>query len=124
MIPYPMAELVVDGEELVVRLSGWERAAAIRSDVRVPVTAVRSVTLEPDPWHSLRGIRSPGTGWPGVIAYGTRRMTGDRPDFSAVLRRRPTVKVELDPPSEFAELLVSVSDGEGTVAAVRAAAGL
>jgi hypothetical protein len=119
-----MAELVVEGAELVVRLSGWERAAAIRGDVRVPLAAVSSVALEPDPWDALRGIRSPGTGWPGVIAYGTRRLTGDRPDFSAVLRRRPTVKVELDPPSEFAQLLVSVADGEATVAAVRAAAGV
>lgn len=119
-----MAELVVEGDELVVRLSGWERAAAFRGDVRVPLTSVRSVSVEPDPWHALRGIRSPGTGWPGVIAYGTRRMTGDRPDFSAVLRRRPTVKVELDPPSEFAQLLVSVSDAEATVASVRAAAGV
>lgn len=119
-----MAELVVEGDELVVRLSGWERAAAVHGDVRVPLPAVRSVRLEPDPWHALRGIRAPGTGWPGVIAYGTRRITGNRPDFSAVLRRRPTVLVELDPPSQFAQLLVSVADGEATVTAVRAAAGL
>jgi hypothetical protein len=51
-------------------------------------------------------------------------MTGDRPDFSALLRHRPTVLVELDPPSQFAQLLVSVADGDGTVAAVRQAAGL
>jgi hypothetical protein len=119
-----MAELVVEGDELVVRLSGWERAAAMRGEVRVPLSAVRSVEVVSDPWHALRGIRSPGTGWPGVIAYGTRRMTGDRPDFSAVLRRRPTVLVELDPPSQFAQLLVSVADGEATAAAVRAAAGV
>jgi hypothetical protein len=124
MIPYAMAALVVEGDELVVRMSGWERAAAFRGDVRVPLAAVRSVVLEPDPWHALRGIRAPGTGWPGVIAYGVRRITGDRPDFAAVLRRRPTVLVELDPPAEFARLLISVADGESTVAAVRAAAGL
>jgi hypothetical protein len=124
MIPHQMAALVVEGEELVVRMSGWEQAAALRGDVRVPLSAVRSVRLEPDPWHALRGIRAPGTGWPGLIAYGVRRMTGERPDFAAVLRRRPTVLVELDPPSDFAQLLVSVSDGGATVASVRAAAGL
>ena len=119
-----MASLVAEGDELVVQLSGWERAAALRGDVRVPLQAVRSLRVERDPWSALRGIRAPGTGWPGVIAYGVRRMTGDRPDFSAVLRRRPTVLVELDPPSQFAQLLVSVSDADATVAAVRAAAGI
>lgn len=119
-----MADVVVAGDELVVRLSGWERAAAMRGDVRVPLQAVRSAGLVSDPWHALRGIRSPGTGWPGVIAYGTRRMTGERPDFSAVLRGRQTVLVELDPPSQFGQLLVSVGDGEATVERVREAAGL
>ena len=118
-----MAELVVAGDELVVRMSGWERMAAFRGDVHVPLSAVTSVTVEADPWQALRGIRAPGTGMPGVIAYGVRRITGERPDFSAVLRRRPTVRVELDPPAEFAQLLVSVGDADGTVAAVKAALG-
>lgn len=119
-----MAELVVEGSELVVRMSGLERFAAMRGDVRVPLSAVRSVALVSDPWGALRGIRSPGTGWPGVIAYGTRRLTGERPDFTAVLRRRPTVLVELESPSQFGQLLVSVTDGDATVAAVRTGAGL
>jgi hypothetical protein len=51
-----MASLIVDGNELVVRLSGWERAAAFCGDVRVPVAAVRSVAPEPQPWSALRGI--------------------------------------------------------------------
>lgn len=121
MIPYAMAALAAQGNELVVQMSGWERAAAFHGDVRVPLAAVRSVQAEPNPWKALRGIRAPGTGFPRVIAYGVRRITGERPDFAAVLGRRPTVLVELDPPSKFARLLVSVTDAEATVAAVRAA---
>jgi hypothetical protein len=119
MIPYAMAELTVDGDQVVVRLSGWERAAAFHGDVSVPLGAIQSVSLEPDPWHALRGIRAPGTGWPRVIAYGVRRRTGDRPDFVAVLRGRPTVRVELGAPSEFARLLVSVDDAETVVRQLR-----
>jgi hypothetical protein len=124
MIPYAMASLAVEGNELVVQLSRWERAAALHGDVRVPLAAVRSVRADRDPWSALRGIRAPGTGWPRAIAYGVWRLTGGRPDFAAVLRGRPTVVVELDPPSRFGRLLVSVSDAEITVASVRAAAGL
>ncbi len=109
----------MDGDDLVVRMSAWERAAAFHGDVRVPVGAIQSVAVEPDPWHALRGIRAPGTGWPRVIAYGIRRRTGERPDFAAVLRGRPTVRVELGPPSEFARLLVSVDDAESIVRRLR-----
>jgi hypothetical protein len=114
-----MAELVVNGDELQVRLSGWERAAAFHGDVAVPLSAVRAVSLEPQPWRALRGIRAPGTGWPGVIAYGVRRMTGERPDFAAILRGRGVVRIELDPPAEFARLLISVADAEAEVAGLR-----
>jgi hypothetical protein len=56
-----VASLEVDGTDLVVRLSDLEKLAAFRSQVRVPVTSVRSVALEPNPWGALRGFRSPGT---------------------------------------------------------------
>jgi hypothetical protein len=116
-----MASLIVEGTDVVVRLSGLEKLAAFRGNVRVPAAAVRAVLVEPNPWGALRGIRSPGTGWPGRIAYGVRRHRGGR-DFAAVLGRRPAVRLELDPPSAFARLLVSVADPEESVARVRAVA--
>jgi hypothetical protein len=119
-----MAELIVDGEALVVRMSAWERVAAFHGDVSVPLSAVRAVAVEPQPWTELRGVRAPGTGFPGVIAYGVRRMTGERPDFAAILRGRPVVRVELDPPAAFARLLISVPDSQATVERVRSAAGV
>jgi hypothetical protein len=116
-----MASVIVEGADVVVHLSGLEKLAAFRGDVRLPVAAVREVAVEPHPWGALRGIRSPGTGWPGVIAYGVRRYRGGR-DFAAVLGRRPAMRLELDPPSPFARVVVSVADAESAVAAVRSAA--
>jgi hypothetical protein len=114
-----MASLVVQGDELVVRLSVTERLAAMHGDVRVPLDAIQEISAEPHPWCELRGIRSPGTGFPGVIAYGVRRLTGDRPDFVAVWGRRPAIRVQLTPDAPFARLLVTVADPAATVAAVR-----
>ncbi len=118
-----VATLGIDGADLVVGLSRWEQAAALRRGVRVPLAAVREVAVEPEPWAALRGVRAPGTGWPGVIAYGVRRLTGDRPDFAAVLGKRPVVRIELAPPSPFGRVLVSVADVDGAIARIRAAAG-
>ena len=43
-----MAELIVEGPELVVRLSWLERLAALRGYVRVPLRAVRSARVDLD----------------------------------------------------------------------------
>jgi hypothetical protein len=92
----------------------------MRRQVRVPLGSIVSVCADPDPWSALRGIRSPGTGIPGVAAYGVRRLTGAAPDFAAVHGRGPAVRVELAPDAPFGRLLVTVADPESTVAAVRA----
>lgn len=96
-----------------------ERLAAMRGDVRVPLDDVQAVAQESDPWGSLRGVRAPGTGIPGVAAYGVRRLTGDRPDFAAVHGCGPAVRVELGPGAPFGCLIVTVPDPEATVTELR-----
>jgi len=116
-----VASLVIEGNELVVTLSPVEKVGSLRGNIRVPLSAVESVVVEPDPWSALRGIRAPGTGMPGVIAYGTRRLPGVCRDFAALTGRGAAVRVDLKPDSPFGRLLVSVADPETTVASVQAA---
>jgi hypothetical protein len=116
----------VQDRQLVVELSSWERFAAMRGGVSIPLSAVQSAAVEFDPWSALRGIRAPGTGWPGQIAYGVWRWTatarrsasGEGRDFVAVRGRRPAVRIDLTPGLLFARLLVTVTDPDATVAAV------
>ena len=68
-----MASLIIDGADLVVKMSELEEIEAFHGEVRVPLAAVRAVRTADDAWPELRGIRAPGTGLPGVIAVGTRR---------------------------------------------------
>ena len=56
----------------MVGLSWLEKLGAFRGNVRVPLHAVRAAQADAEPWSALRGVRSPGTGIPGVIALGTR----------------------------------------------------
>ena len=92
-----MAGLNVDADAVVVRLSLLERLGAFAlSEPTTPVAAVEAVRVSEDPWSELRGIRAPGTGWPGVIALGTRRYSGRR-DFVAVYgRKRKAAVVEFN----------------------------
>jgi hypothetical protein len=116
-----MAELRIEGEELVVELSELERLGAFHGDIRTPLTSVREVRVAEDPRPELRGMRAPGTGIPGVIALGSRR--GEGHDFAAVYHNRPAVVVELED-AEFDRLVITVPDPQATAAAVRAAAGI
>ena len=118
-----MARLIVEGPDLVVGLSSIEKLGALRGNVRVPLSTVRSAEVEPDPWAALRGIRAPGTGIPGVIALGTRRFPGGK-DFTAVTGSRPAVRVDLSEESPFSRLVVTVTDPESTLAAIRSATGI
>jgi len=118
-----MARLIVDGADLVVGLSWLEKLAAAHKNVRVPLRAVRSAVAEPNPWPALRGVKLAGTGIPGVAVLGTRYFTGGR-DFVAIRNGHPAVRVELGDDAPYAQLLVSVSDAESTVAAIRGATGV
>jgi len=111
-----VAELQVDGDELVLHLRPMEKAEGMHSDIRVPLTAVRAVRAVDDPWPELRGIRAPGTGLPNVIAVGTRRGNFGR-DFAAVHGKGPAVVVELEG-ADYERLIVTLDDAAARARAI------
>ena len=110
-----MARLRGDGEWLTVHLSWLEKLGALRSDVRVPLSSVASVTAVDDPRGQLQGVRAPGTGAPG-IALGTWRWRGHR-DFVAVYGTRRGVVIRLFG-VPFSRIILSVEDPEGVIALI------
>jgi hypothetical protein len=68
-----MAELLREGDELVLHLSSAEKVEGVHGDLRVPFSAVRGVDVLDDA-HGPAGIRAGvkiGTRLPGVIEVGT-----------------------------------------------------
>jgi hypothetical protein len=115
-----MARLDVTESELVLHLSFFERLGGfVRGDARIPLTAVRRARAVDDPWAELRGLRSPGTGWPRRIALGTWRFGGGK-DFVAVYRRKPGVVVDLAG-VDFARLVVTTPEPEAVAQAIEGA---
>ena len=66
-----MAQLLVEGDELVVGLTRPEKFWGFHGNVRVPLAAVRSVSVPEYPLLALRGWRMAGTGIPGRIVTPT-----------------------------------------------------
>lgn len=117
-----MARLSVEGDELLLDVTGLEKLEGFHGNIRVPVESVRSVRCTDDPWPELRGIRAPGTGVPGVIAAGTRRGGGTK-DFAVVHGRGPAVVVDLEC-AEYGRLVVTEADSESAAADLNRQLGL
>jgi hypothetical protein len=90
-----MAELKVEGNDVVVRLSAVEALAACRRQVRVPVTCLTMVHVEESALAGVSLLRLPGIGWPGAFVFGSRRK-GGRHEFVAVRAGLPAVVLEAD----------------------------
>ena len=103
-----MGRIVVEGSDIVVRLSWLEHVAARRGAVRVPVDALREVHIEPDWWRALRGECGKGL-WIPRRCVGTRHMRYQQ-DFVAIKADGPVVCVELAPWAPFSRLAVSDPD--------------
>jgi hypothetical protein len=116
-----VAELVIDGDELVLHLRAVEKAEGAHGDIRVPLSAVTAVRFVDDPWPELRGIRAPGTGLPNVIAVGTRRGAFGK-DFAAVHGNGPAVVVELAD-AAYGRFVVTAEDAAVVAKAIAEASG-
>ena len=118
-----MAELVVEGDELVLHMTTLEKAEGFHGDIRVPLASVRAVRTEPSArdQNVLRGIRAPGTGMPKVVAVGTRRGDFGK-DFAAVHGAGPAVVVDLAG-AEYHRFVVTAHDAGAVAARLRAASG-
>jgi len=106
-----MAELIVDGDELVVRLRAVEKLEGVHGEVRVPLISVTSVEVLDDAAGAVHGFRV-GTGIPGSVAIGTF-TSRDSHIFAVVHHDTPRgVRVDLQG-AQFDELIVGCDDPDG-----------
>lgn len=112
-----MARLAVEGTDIVVHLSWWEKALAHHRNVRVPVSALRQVHIEPDWWRALRGEHDRGICIPGQVCAGVRHLREGQ-DFTLVRAGTQVLCVELRPSAPFSRLAISVPDPEKVMEAL------
>ncbi len=117
-----MAQLIVDGDDVVVKLTTMEKLCSFHTDVRVPFRSVRRIRTPTNAWLTIRGWRVTGISLPGYVSMGRRRH-GSGYDFTVIYKDRPTVVLECNG-SEFGEVVVGVDDAAATAAQLAAAAGI
>ncbi|GEM30932.1 hypothetical protein NN3_19390 [Nocardia neocaledoniensis NBRC 108232] len=111
-----MAEVSIDGGDLVVRIEGLDKLWALKSRLVIPLTNVRGATVDPGIVKERKGIRAPGTHLPGVITAGTFHIDGEQvfwdlrdPDKAVVVEladeRYARLVIQVDDPAEVVALI-------------------
>lgn len=113
-----MAELVVDGADLVLRLSLVEKAEGLHGDLRAPLASVRRVEVLDNAHHEAgftAGVKL-GIRIPGLIEVAT--LLGKCKRFAAVHHDTPRgVRVVLDG-AAYDEWIVGCADPESVAARI------
>ncbi|MEU1755609.1 hypothetical protein ABZ436_23515 [Micromonospora matsumotoense] len=114
-----MANVRIDGGDLVVEIEGMDRLWSFRSRVVIPLANVRGATVDPGIAADPKGIRASGTRVPGVITAGTFHQDGERV-FWNIRDGARAVVIELAE-EHYARLVVEVVDPAATVALIEQA---
>ena len=90
-----MANVVEEGNNLILKLSRWEKLGSFHRDLKVSKENLISKKVIENPWSRLvlKGVRAPGTGIPYVVLLGTMRYKGGK-DFTAIYKRKPVTIYE------------------------------
>ncbi|MHB1510806.1 MAG: hypothetical protein ACYCST_17250 [Acidimicrobiales bacterium] len=114
-----MAELAVENDELVLHLSGAEKAESLHRDMRVPLSAVSRIQVIDDAHEAADhpGFKA-GTRLPGVVEVASIR-TAEGKIFAAVHRATPRGVRVLLTGSSYDEWIVGCPDPEAVVAALK-----
>lgn len=89
-----MAKVSVMGNEMRVSIGVFESIQALQGSFSISLDNVRGATEDPNYIKAGLGIRSPGTGFPGMIAKGTFRKPGEK-TLSLWSRSQEIVVIEL-----------------------------
>ncbi len=109
-----MAELLRDGDSVVLRLSVAEKAESLHGDLVIPVGSIVDIQSVDDIIHLVHGLRLPGSRWPGRFAMGTF-ISSDSKTFAVVHGdTKRGVRIQLKDEG-FTEVLVGSPDPDATI---------
>ncbi len=105
-----MAQITVSATELKVAISFLESVQALQRSFNIPLSKVRGATVDHNYIKAGLGLRSPGTGFPGVVAKGHFYKNGDR-QLSLWHKGQDIIVIELQD-SKWNRLILGCEDAK------------
>lgn len=90
-----MAAVKIDGSNLVITMSTWEKILTYKGDIVIPLSNVQGATEDPTFMNDSLVFRTRGAiGVPGLFSYGVFAKKGDR-IFTSWRRGQNVLVIEL-----------------------------
>lgn len=109
-----MAQVRVEGDELIIDIERLDKIWTLTSSLRVPLEHVRGATSDPGILREPKGIRRSGTHIPGLLVAGSFQQDGERV-FWDVHDKTKAVVIELAAGEKYQRLVIQVEDPSGAV---------
>jgi hypothetical protein len=108
--------MISDGK-LTIEIQGWDKLWALKSRLEIPLEHVKDVRPGKD--ERVRGIRAPGTHYPGIITAGSFHQIGKHVFWDV---HHPERAIAIDLHDErYTTLVVEVENPEVTIGEIKAA---
>lgn len=114
-----MAKLSITKDQIRISLTAIEVLQALQTSFSLNLSDVRGATEDSEYIRSGLGLRSPGTGFPGVVAKGTFRKNGQKA-LSLWSRGQEVVVIELKN-SKWDRVLFGCDDAKDLAAQINRA---
>jgi hypothetical protein len=115
-----MAEVGIDGDQLVVEIEGLDKLWSLRSRLVIPLANIRGASADPDR-AGWKGLRVVGSHLPGVITAGTFRVDGEWVFWDVHDQNKDRAIVIELADERYARLVIEVPDPAATVALIERA---
>jgi hypothetical protein len=118
-----VVSIALGARDVTISPTGWSRIWTLRSQIRFPLSSIRSVHRAPADagrglWH---GWRLPGTHLPGVLVAGSYYRGGRWEFWDVRVSKGRAIELELED-APYSRVVVDVADPAVEVERLRAAA--
>ena len=114
-----MTTVTIANAKLMIEVQGWDKLWALKSSLEVPLEHVKGVRSAKD--ERVRGIRAPGTYFPGIIAAGSFHQIGKHV-FWDVHDQDRAIAIDLHD-ERYTTLVLEVEHPEVTISEIERAIG-
>ena len=112
-----MTTVMISDGKLMIEVQGWDKLWALKSSLEIPLEHVKGVRSAKD--ERVRGIRAPGTYFPGIIAAGSFHQIGKHV-FWDVHHAEQAIAIDLHD-ERYTTLIVEVEHPEVTISEIERA---
>ncbi|MCL2322839.1 MAG: hypothetical protein FWC47_12145 [Oscillospiraceae bacterium] len=108
-----MAKVKIDNGQLIISMQGARKILALKSELSVPLSSIKSVSADPLAWKDSPIFKLYGSRIPGILLEGAFIQDGSK-TFYDIKRSEDNVIIGLED-ADFSKIVFGTEDPEAVV---------